>query len=279
MRSEDFSQPRAFLEESEALHALLVPRPDSEFALETQFKGWTIEDVLAHLHLFNLAARMSLRDPEQLRVFFTELGKLRAGGRSLREVTLERLAPLRGRALLDQWWRDCGELARAFEGVDPRRRVTWGGPDMSARSSISARLMETWAHGQAVYDRLGVERIDADRIHNVAVLGVNTFAWTFRNRGLGSPSRMPRVILEAPSGARWEWNAEVGTDCIEGKATEFCQVVTQTRAWQDTQLRVEGEIAKRWMSIAQCFAGPPEDPPGRGQRRLVLPGRSGATPT
>ena len=35
---------------------------------------------------------------------------------------------------------------------------------MSARSSISARLMETWAHGQEVYDHLGVVRVDADRI-------------------------------------------------------------------------------------------------------------------
>ena len=38
---------------------------------------------------------------------------------------------------------------------------------MSARSSISARLMETWAHGQAVYDRLGVVRVDTDRIRNI----------------------------------------------------------------------------------------------------------------
>ena len=30
--------------------------------------------------------------------------------------------------------------------------MKWFGPDMSVLSSISARLMETWAHDQAVYD-------------------------------------------------------------------------------------------------------------------------------
>jgi uncharacterized protein (TIGR03084 family) len=143
---------------------------------------------------------------------------------------------------------------------------------MSARSSISARLMETWAHGQAVYDRLGVVRVDAERIRNVAVLGVNTFAWTFRNRGLEVPGPAPRVRLEAPSGVWWEWNPQVGPDLVEGSATEFCQVVAQTRAWADTSLRVEGAVARRWMEIAQCFAGPPEDPPEPGTRHVVRNG-------
>lgn len=274
MPPEPFSQPRAFLEESEALHALLASRPESELLLVTQFKGWTIEDVVAHLHLFNLAAGMSLRDASSLRTFFADLRRARAGGRGLREVTLDYLGPLRGRALLDQWRSDCDAIAREFEAVDPRMRVAWGGPDMSARSSISARLMETWAHGQAVYDRLGVERVDADRIRNVAVLGVNTFAWTFRNRGLEVPGPAPHVLLEAPSGARWEWNAEVESDRIEGSATEFCQVVAQTRAWEDTGLQVVGETARRWMSIAQCFAGPPEDPPRPGTRHRAAAARA-----
>jgi len=35
-------------------------------------------------------------------------------------------------------------------------RVKWIGVDMSARSCLTARLMETWAHGQEIYDILGV---------------------------------------------------------------------------------------------------------------------------
>jgi uncharacterized protein (TIGR03084 family) len=142
---------------------------------------------------------------------------------------------------------------------------------MSVRSSITARLMETWAHGQAIYDALGVERADADRIRNIAVLGVNTFGWTFRNRRLQVPHQMPYVRLTAPSGALWEWGEPSETERVEGTATEFCQVVTQTRNVQDTALCVNGDIATEWMSIAQCFAGPPEQPPYPGTRFLQRP--------
>jgi hypothetical protein len=43
-------------------------------------------------------------------------------------------------------------------------------------------------------------------------------------------------------------------------------VVTQVRAVADTELQVTGDTARRWMAIAQCFAGPPQDPPAPGSR-------------
>ena len=43
---------------------------------------------------------------------------------------------------------------------------------MSARSAISARQMETWAHGQEVFDVLGADREEHDRIRNIVVLGL-----------------------------------------------------------------------------------------------------------
>jgi pimeloyl-ACP methyl ester carboxylesterase len=39
-------------------------------------------------------------------------------------------------------------------------------------------------YGQAVYDLLGQGRRNTDRIKNIAVRGINTFGWTFTNRGL-----------------------------------------------------------------------------------------------
>jgi uncharacterized protein (TIGR03084 family) len=139
---------------------------------------------------------------------------------------------------------------------------------MSAISSITARLMETWAHAQAVYDRLGVERIDTDRIGNIVRLGVNTFGWTFKNRKEEPPGPMPRLHLTAPSGVIWEYGE--GDDLIAGKANEFCQVVTQCRNIGDTSLTVTGPVATRWMGIAQCFAGPPNDPPPPGARHITV---------
>ena len=53
---------------------------------------------------------------------------------------------------------------------------------------------------------------------------------------------------------------------IEGNAEDFCQVVTQVRNIADVNLKLTGKIANEWMSIAQCFAGPPEQPPKPGLR-------------
>ena len=61
-------------------------------------------------------------------------------------------------------------------------------------------------------------------------------------------------------------NEERDGHLIEGSATEFCQVVTQVRNIADTRLKVVGEPARLWMSVAQCFAGPPNSPPAPGTR-------------
>jgi uncharacterized protein (TIGR03084 family) len=130
----------------------------------------------------------------------------------------------------------------------------------------TARQMETWAHGQEIFDLLKIERKHTDRIKNIAVIGIKTFGWTFVNRGLEVPGDIPYVRLTAPSGAIWEWNEPDEHNRIEGSAVAFCHVVTQGRNIADVNLTVVGDTAERWMAIAQCFAGGPEDPPKPGER-------------
>ena len=264
-----FEQPADFRDESEALYQLLAPLPEPEFERETQFKRWTIHDVVSHLHAWNRAAYFALTDPAEFVRLRDDLLAEIAKGRPVVEVEKRWLDGARGRARLEQWRSFYLAMTDEFANADPKRRVAWVGPDMSVRSSITARLMETWAHGQEVYDVLGVERHDDDRIKNIATLGVNTFGWTFANRGLPVPERPPRVRLTAPSGAVWTWNEAEDRGLVAGSATEFCQVVTQVRNVADTALEIVGETAERWMCIAQCFAGPPADPPPPGSRHIV----------
>ena len=98
-------------------------------------------------------------------------------------------------------------------------------------------------------------------------MGINTFDWTFINRDEPVPECKPYVRLTAPSGVWWEWNDASNTNRIEGPAEGFCQVVTQTRNISDTDLTVIGDVANRWMAVAQCFAGPARTPPAPGMRR------------
>lgn len=256
-------QAQDFRDESEAIHALLSSLSDADYAKPTLFKGWTIDEVLRHLHVWNIAADLALSDAEAFRAF---LGQMAAGIRGGRLPDFEKhyLEGLSGTKLRDAWIAQVREMTPRFANADPKMRVLWVGPDMSVISSITARLMESWAHAQAVYDALGVDRVDADRIGNIVRLGVNTYGWTFKNRKEEPPGPMPRLKLTAPSGAIWEYGE--GEDLIEGSASEFCQVVTQCRNIGDTSLKVSGPVATRWMAIAQCFAGPPQDPPPVGAR-------------
>ena len=262
------TQAADFRDESEALYALLAGLGEDDFDRPTQFKGWTPNDVLAHLHTWNRAADLSATDETAFLRFLRDAMPAYAAGK-LRGLERQWSGGLTGRALLEAWREFYVPMSQRFEQLDPAMRVKWAGPDMSVRSSITARLMETWAHGQELYDLLGVVRQDSDRIKNIAVLGINTFAWTFKNRALDVPRPIPHVRLTAPSGETWEWNADVESDRIAGSATEFCQVVTQVRNVADTRLEVSGDVAELWMSIAQCFAGPPETPPPPGTRRTA----------
>lgn len=255
-----------FLEESNALAALLAPLEDAAFARPTQFKGWSVNDVLGHLHIFNHAAALTLAAPGEFGPFLAGiLGQL-ARGRTLVQAQAQWIGDLAGQALLEDWIGGAQRLAALYGEADPKARVKWAGPEMSARSSITARQMETWAHGQAAFDLLGVVRHDADRLRNIAHLGAVTIPFAFANRGEPVPEPLPHIRLTAPSGAIWEWNAETADSRIEGSATAFCQTAAQVRNAADTDLRLAGPVATRWAEIAQCFAGPPHDPPAPGSR-------------
>jgi uncharacterized protein (TIGR03084 family) len=256
-------QAQDFLDESMALNQLLSGLSDADYDQPTQFKGWTINMILRHLHVWNSAAGLSLTDAEAFVAFLKDMAVGIKGG-SLPQFEEQQLNGLSGIALRDVWTAEAELVAARFAQADPSARLPWVGPSMSARSSITARLMESWAHGQAIYDRLGVDRIDSDRIGNIVRLGVNTYEWCFRNRRIDIPGPMPKLQLIAPSGTVWTYGE--GEGGISGLATEFCQVVTQTRNVRDTALIVDGEVAEAWMAIAQCFAGPPVDPPAVGTR-------------
>ncbi len=259
-------QPQDFLGESEALHALLSPLNDVAFETPTLFKGWSIDEILRHLHVWNIAADLSLTDEAGFASFIEEMAAGIRGGR-LPDFEAAYLGGLSGHALLDAWASQFRAMTPRFAAADPKARVKWVGPEMSVISAITARLMETWAHGQAVYDVLGVERVDSDRIGNIVRLGVNTYGFTWKNRRMEPPGPMPQLRLSAPSGVIWEYGEPSGSGVITGNATEFCQVVTQCRNIADTSLAVTGEVARQWMAVAQCFAGPPVGPPAPGMRQ------------
>lgn len=255
-----------FLAETEALYALVETFGPERFDTDTLFKAWTVNEILRHLHVWNYLAFLQIENEAKLVGCIASLMKSMGAGHTLRDFEKDFTDGLSGPALVARWREQASKTSEIFQGVDPKQRVKWAGPDMSARSSLTARQMETWAHGQAIFDQAGIVRHDKDRIRNIVVLGTNTFAWTYGVRSQTPPGPMPFVTLTAPSGDIWRYGEESASERIEGRATEFCQVVTQTRNVADTSLTVTGAVATDWMSKAQCFAGGVETPPAPGVR-------------
>jgi uncharacterized protein (TIGR03084 family) len=255
-----------FREECDVLAELLERLADGDWSRTTKFKDWSVDDVLTHLHFFNVAADLSLTDEPAFDELFARLFTAMGDGTGHLAFSRDYLKGTKGRALFEQWRDFYPGMAERFAAADPDARLKWAGPGMSARMSITARQMETWAHGQAVFDLLAKTRRESDRIKNIVVLGVKTYEWSFTNRGQEPPGPAPCVRLTAPSGAQWAFNEENGESLVEGDAVGFCQVVTQTRNVADTNIKTMGEAAEKWMAIAQCFAGPPEDSPPPGAR-------------
>ena len=254
--------------EGREFHRLLASLADGDWQRPTLFKGWTINDIVQHLHMGDTMGLASATDPDQFTALREDVQARRATGLSRVEETRERLGDLTGPRLLERWQDTLERLCAALAAKAPDARLKWAGPDMGVRMFTTARQMEIWSHAQAIYDLLDRERpAPSPRLRNIAELGVRTFAWAYRNRGLPVPPVVPHVRLATPFGETWEWNAGATGEAVSGEALAFCQVVTQIRNVADTTLRVDGEGARHWMSIAQCFAGPPETPPAPGLRR------------
>lgn len=257
---------RDLKDEYDALDAIVANLDEQTMNTVTPFFGWTIRNEIVHIAYFDEAGKLAATDPK---AFAEHTANLMQGIKN--DKDLHKKAHDAGQAMsvpeTMAWWRENRTaLVNALLKCDPKDRLPWYGPDMGARSFATARLMETWAHGQDVVDTLKIVRPGTDRLSHVAHIGFITFGWTFVNRSLDIPKDPVRVEITSPSGQVWTYGPQQAKNLVKGSALDFCLVVTQRRNVADTSLKVTGKVAKQWMSIAQAFAGPPENPPAPGAR-------------
>jgi uncharacterized protein (TIGR03084 family) len=240
-----------------------LPTDAPEWDLDTPAEGWRVRDQVGHLAFFDEAGHQAMVEPE---AFARSAEEAMSRSGDPMEVHLVRGRALDGDGLLAWWGGAHTGMMAAFADADPSARVPWYGPPMGVLSFISARLMETWAHGTDVADALGISRVPTDRLRHVAHLGVRARPFSYLVRGRDVPGGRVDVALTAPAGETWAFSAgsaegaeSVAT--VAGSALDFCLVVTQRRNLADTGLVVDGDLAVDWMSVAQAFAGAPG--PGR----------------
>lgn len=253
-----------------AVSALVADVGEPAWTSPTPAAGWTVRDQVAHLAFFDDTTKLSITDPagfERLRGQVVDLQQFIDGVGA-------RSADLTGAELLLRWTASNQALRQALRSADPAVRVPWFGPSMSLPSMITARIMESWAHGQDIADALGVRRVPGRSLRHVARLGVLTLPNSFRTHNLPVPEVAVRVELEDPAGGEpWVWGDESADNRVTGPAEDFCLVVTQRRHLADTALRTAGPTAAHWMSIAQAFAGPA----GTGRQPTKAAGRAASS--
>lgn len=246
--------------EQAALDHVVAALTDEQWSLDTPSEGWTVADQIGHLTYFDGAAATAVTDPEAFAASIEDLIAASDGGAAL---TLGRGRP--PAEVLAAWRANRQRLGEVAASLTVDQRIAWYGPSMGAKSFLTARLMECWAHGQDIVDAVGAERPPTDRLRHIAQLGFITRGWSYTVRGMDVPEGEVRVELTSPSGEVWSYGPESAAEVVAGPAVDFCLVVTQRRHVDDTALQIRGGVARDWMERAQAFAGGATDgrPPQR----------------
>jgi len=240
--------------EQSALDDLVAPLDDATFDLPTPAPCWRIREQIAHLAAFDVIGELAVADPAGFTV------QREAADREPEAYgvnVIEPLVAMDPQDLLRTWREGRDQLLTTLRQADPRARVPWYGPAMSVASMVTARLMETWAHGQDVVDALGRTPVGSDRLRHVAYIGYRArpFSYAVRERDL--PPTDVRLDLTSPSGESWTFGDEALADVVQGPALDFCLVITRRRHPDDTCLVATGVAAQEWLGIGQAYAGEP----------------------
>ncbi len=237
--------------EQTALQDLLAGIDDDAWLAPTPAEGWDVRDTVAHLADTDDIAVDTVTDgPRSLNVEAEKYD-------SPEDFTLS--GCLKGREMSGPdvlaWWRRASERERrTFLEADPSARVPWG-IGMQVSSLVTARVMETWAHGLDIRAALDAPAHDTDaNLGHVAWIGVRALPYAFTVAGREMPPGELRVELALPSGATWTAGPEDADNRLTGPASQFCRLFVQRIDRSEApDLQAEGELAEAALDVARAY--------------------------
>ncbi|MDG9681284.1 TIGR03084 family metal-binding protein [Streptomyces sp. DH18] len=249
-------------EESDELDSLVGGLDAGAWRGPTPAERWTVAHQIAHLSWTDEVALLAATEPDR---FGDEVTKALAAPDTFVDEAADALVAAHAPdALLARWREGRQRLDKVLRDAPAGTRIPWYGPPMGIASMATARLMETWAHGQDIADALGATRTPTARLRHVARIGVRARDYAYAVRGITAPEEEFRVELRTPDGEMIAYGPEDAAQRITGPLLDFCLLVTQRAHRSDLAVTAEGREADQWLGIAQAFAGPPG--PGRPPR-------------
>jgi uncharacterized protein (TIGR03084 family) len=236
-------------EEQAELEEVLRGRPHEDYLIPTPAVGWDVRDQVSHLaDTEEIAHDTSTGGPRQLNAEALSFPSPEA----FTESGCEKGRKMRGPDVLEWWTSGAARTRAVLEIKDPKERIPWG-LGMAARSFVSARLMETWAHGLDVRAALGVEPNITPRLRDVAWLIFRAFPYAFNHAKREMPTGTMRMELDF-NGERWEFGPDHAENLITGEAGEFCRVGVQRMKLADAAtLKADGNLARQALEVARAF--------------------------
>ena len=234
--------------EGDELDALVSAQAD--WSAPTPATGWTIAHQIAHLARADANVLIAIRTPAE---FDAVLAQAHATGSEYADLDAAAGAAQPRSVLLHQWRTGRAEVAAALREIPVGHGFPWYGSELTATLMVPLRLMETWAHGQDIYDALGVAHRPTSRLQQVAALGVAGRELSFYAAQLPVPADPFRVELTGPDGETWAWGPADAAQRVQGTALDFCLRVTQRRPRAETGLTAVGDDARTWLEIARVF--------------------------
>ena len=245
----------ALLEDLEAeqreLRDVVAALTPDEWLTPTPAWGWDVRDTIAHL-----------ADTDELAIGTATGGDYALNGEAARAASGEDVTyhgVLRGRrrsgAEVGEWWGRTSAAVRATLGALPAdARIPWG-IGMRTPSLITARMMETWAHGLDCFAATGIEPVDTPRLRRIAGLALRALPYAFEVAGKVAPPDVRGVALDltGPDGERWWIGPERGRDIIAGSASEWCRVATRRVRPEATSLQVTTPLAAEALKVARAY--------------------------
>lgn len=240
-------------DESWALESVLRSLEPADWDRSTPAPGWRIRHQVAHLTWTDEALCLALTAPE-------EFGKLRLRVGADPEAAVNEAAESGAGAapevILRRWVAGQRRTAQALGRLEPGARIDWFGPPMGAAAAVSARIMETFAHGQDVRDALGLAPVRSPRLRHIDHLAVAARPYSFAVNGLPAPAEDIRVEL-ASDGDTWSWGPADAGQRVAGDALDFALLATRRRHREDCAVQATGALADQWLDVIQAYAGPP----------------------
>ncbi len=261
----------AFEHEAAVLGQVLVGLEAQDWETATPAEGWSVRDQVAHLaFVFDLAATAAT-DPAAFQSktrLAAEIGFDAAVNKALAWCNTG--SPVE---VLVRWETHLARAATALTDADADGVVPWLVRPLPPTVLLMAGMTEVLAHGQDVADAVGYTLPRTDRVAYLVHFVHHTRDFGYETPGMTPPADLPRFEVNLPSGALLEVGSSDAEQVVRGDAVDLCLLATRRRHRDDLRLHATGDVADKWLDVAQAYRGPAG--PGRkptGFKSELIPG-------